>query len=87
MLLTGSPSSTSVLTVSATDPDGTDSLVYDIIQSSSNVGSSYFRMDPVSGEISTTGTLDRETVPVIDLAIIATDSAGHNVTFHFTIIK
>ena len=63
----------------ATDQDGTDSLVYDIIHSSSSSGSSFFKMDPFSGKISTAGILDREIVAVVDLHIIATDSAGLNV--------
>ena len=73
-------SSTSVLTVTATDPDGSDTLVYDILQASSSAGSSFFRIDPATGEISTAGTLDREAVAVVNLQVIATDSAGFNVS-------
>ena len=72
-------SSTSVLRVTAADPDGSDSLTYDIIQSASSVGSSYFTINPGTGEISTAGTLDREEVSIVDLQVIATDSAGLNV--------
>lgn len=78
ILCADAPSESSVLTVTATDPDGSDSLVYDII-SSSNVNS-HFRINTATGEISTAGTLDRETVAVVDLQVIATDSAGHNVS-------
>ena len=70
---------TSVLTVTATDPDGSDSLVYDIISAASTAGSSYFLIDPNSGEISTAGTLDREAVAVVNLQVIATDRASNNV--------
>ena len=75
-------SSTSVLTVTATDPDGSDSLVYDIVSASSIVGGSYFSINPQTGEITTAGTLDRETVAVVDLLVIATDTAGFNVGTH-----
>ena len=73
-------SESSVLVVTATDPDGSDSLVYDIIMTSSSAGSDHFRIDPQSGLISTAGTLDRESVAVVNLLVIATDSAGLNVS-------
>ena len=76
-----------MLTVTATDPDGSDSLVYDIIQSSSSAGSSFFRIDPATGDISTAGTLDRETVAVVDLQVIATDSAELNVRHSFSVFS
>lgn len=75
-------SPTSVLTVTATDPDGSDSLVYDIVSSSNIVGGSYFSIIPQTGEIITAGDLDRETVAVVDLLVIATDTAGHNVSIY-----
>ena len=68
--------STSVLQVTATDPDGSDGLVYDIV---TNTHSSYFSIDPHTGIITTATTLDREAVAVITLQIIATDTAGLNV--------
>lgn len=73
---------TPVLTVTATDPDniaGSGSLTYDIIPSSN--GNSYFRINGATGEISTAGPLDRESIAVVDLQVIATDPAGHNVSF------
>lgn len=73
---------THVLTVTATDPDAPEgspsTLSYSIIQSSSVI--EYFLIDTQTGEISTARSLDREMVAVVDLQVIATDSAGHNVS-------
>lgn len=73
---------THVLTVTATDPDAPEgspsTLSYSIIQSSSVI--EYFLIDTQTGEISTARSLDREMVAVVDLQVIATDSAGHNGT-------
>lgn len=75
-------SGTHVLTVTATDPDApegsTSTLTYSIIQSSSVT--EYFLIDTQTGAISTATTLNREIVAVVDLQVIATDSAGHNVS-------
>ena len=75
-------SSTSVLTVTATDPDGSDTLIYDIVSSTNAIGGSYFSINPQTGEIITAGDLDREVVAVVDLLVIATDTAGHNVSVY-----
>lgn len=40
----------------------------------------YFLIDTQTGAISTATSLDREVVAVVDLQVVATDSAGHNVS-------
>lgn len=81
-------SGTHVLTVTATDPDApegsTSTLTYSIIQSSSVT--EYFLIDTQTGAISTATALDREAVAVVDLQVIATDSAGHNVSVEWEFV-
>ena len=73
-----------MLTVVATDPDdvaGTGFLTYDIIPSSNVDG--YFRIDTASGEISTARSLDREAVAVVNLQVVAIDTANRNVSWYW----
>eukprot|EP00118_Oscarella_pearsei_P019174 m.202185 g.202185 ORF g.202185 m.202185 type:complete len:4095 (+) comp39606_c0_seq6:120-12404(+) len=70
----GSYSSANIQTVSASDKDqGVNGLVrYNI---TSGNAAKLFQIDAKSGEITVTGTLDRETTPSYDLTITATDQA------------
>ena len=62
---------TLVGTVSASDPDAGDSWTYSITDASGN-----FTIDPNSGEIRTTGTLDHEAQDSYTVTIAATDAGG-----------
>ncbi|XP_060602144.1 cadherin-23-like isoform X2 [Ruditapes philippinarum] len=69
-----SASGTSVDVVNATDTDhGVDGEIIYSISSVTNSGAALFTVDPTSGVISTSGTLDRESQNVFELTILATD--------------
>lgn len=70
---------TSVTTVTATDPDNSDStygkLIYSILSGNSD---NKFSIDPDSGKISVIGTLDADTTTNYDLVIQAIEEVGTN---------
>ncbi|XP_053377420.1 cadherin-23-like [Mercenaria mercenaria] len=69
---------TQVDDVNATDADyGADGEITYSISSITNSGDGLFTIDPTSGVVSTSGTLDRETQSVYEVTILATD-AGTN---------
>ena len=70
---------TSVLTVSASDPDDTDGslLTYGIVPTS-NQGS-YFQIGTDTGVIYVARIPDRETVSSVDLVVVASDEDNNNV--------
>ncbi|XP_011407489.2 PREDICTED: protocadherin Fat 4-like [Amphimedon queenslandica] len=63
---------TNVLTVYATDPEGTDGISYSIVDGSFNK----FTINPNTGVISTISTLDREETSAYVLRVQATDTGG-----------
>jgi len=67
--------------VSASDPDVGDSLRYSLV----NAGTAPFAIDAVSGAITTTATLDYETLSQYVLHVQATDSGGLGVAADYTI--
>ncbi|XP_056327797.1 putative protocadherin beta-18 isoform X3 [Danio aesculapii] len=71
------PKGSLVLKVTATDADqGTNKDVYYSFSQSSKLSSDTFNVDPSSGEITLTGSLDFEKSKKFELNVVATDSGG-----------